>query len=483
MTASETDRTEHADDASVAWRVFAVLWAISLLYDGAVRTMTHDPHQLLVTIAAVAALLKPGAPWRLALAAAAQLLLVADTPPKRMMIHWYFNGAVNVAILLGWLSCALRARSPRVDPAAALRAVRPAAMLVGLSALTFAGFSKINRSFLDPELSCGAVLYLIQAESWSFLPDTEWAKRSAIWGTLLAEIGGPLLLCFRRTRPLALILLGGFFFTIGANPVNHLYEFAGPVLTACLLALGARPTAAAWRAVASSPLRWIPELLRPLRVPLLLAALAGFAWLSIEGDSKGTRPLRQDLARWTWLLGEPALIASLLWATLRTPGASLRTLAASGPRWLLLLPLIFVLHEATPYAGMRHRISFTMAGNLRTLDGYGNHLLIRQVPDLYWNRRVEIVGSDNDDWLKKHARRRSIMTFFSFADHMARHPDSEARILIRGEPESIPRAGDDPRFARRPPLAEWFRFRPDGRGSRLDCSHRRKLDTLRKAKR
>ena len=48
MTASETDRTEHAEDASVAWRVFAVLWAISLLYDGAVRTMTHDPHQLLV---------------------------------------------------------------------------------------------------------------------------------------------------------------------------------------------------------------------------------------------------------------------------------------------------------------------------------------------------------------------------------------------------------------------------------------------------
>lgn len=472
-------------DGAVAYRVFAVLWAVALLYDGAVRTMTRDPHNLLVTVAALAVLHRPRATWRLALLCGAWVLLVLDTPVRKLMIHWYFDGAVSLAVLLAWVHVAVRDGVRDVQPAAFLAALRPAVMLIGISALTYAGFAKLNTAFLDPELSCGAVLYLIQKEHMPLLPGGDVALLGAIWGTVLCEIGGPLLLLFRRTRPVALVLLGGFFFFIGLNPVNHLYEFAAPVLTCCLLALGEGPIAAAWRRVADGPGRWVGGLLRPLGAPALVAALAGFAWLAVAGDSKGTRPLRQEFARWTWLIGEPAVIGALLWATIRMPWVEqprFRVLASGGPRWLLVLPLLFVLHEATPYAGLRHRTTFTMAANLRTVDGFSNHVLVRSAPDLYWNRRVEVLASDNDEYLQKQARRRTIMSFLSFADHMARNPDSHARIAVRGVEEEIPRAADDARFSRRPPLAELLRFRPDGRGERLGCSHRRKLDKLRRSK-
>ncbi|MCO4771698.1 MAG: hypothetical protein KDA24_16820 [Deltaproteobacteria bacterium] len=469
----------------LAYRIFAVLWTVAVTYDFAVRTMTRDTEPLLVTCAAVLVLLRPSSTIRLVALSLAQLWFALDQAPGRTMVHWYFNALVHLSIVGAWLHLAVKQRTLAVDGGALYEAFRGPAMLIALTALTLAGFSKLNSSYLDPSSSCATVLWLIQVEYLPWLPSQGVFRQFPIWGSIVCELLGPGLLAFRRTRPAGIALLGGFFFFIGINPVNWLYEFAGPTLLCSLLVVGEPAWTSAWRWLSGSPVGTLVRAAGPFRKPLVLTLLLALAWLAVMGDLAEHRLLRRQLARVSWVVGEPLLVGSLLLAVLRQPWferARLGALLGAGPRWLLAVFALFLASESLPYVGIKHTTTFTMAGNTRFEDGFRNHLVLPEVPDLYWNRGVQVVNSSNDRYLQKQARRRTVMNFLTLASHLHRKPDSQATIRLRGEVETIGRAGDDPRFAEPPPLWRWLKYPPSSTTPEVGCSHRRTLDKIRKKK-
>ncbi|GEM_PF-3384230 len=433
---------------------FASLWAVCVLYSFMVRSMADRLDALLVVAAVGIVLARPSSSVRVLLLAVAQVAFVAIQLDRRHPLgHQYFVATVHLVYIGAWVACAARDR--RVPgPSAVLLAFAPSARVVVLLALFAAGFGKLNAAFVDPSASCGVALYLHQREVAPMLmPDAAWARWTAIVLPILGELGVALMLPFRRLRRPGLLLLFVFFFFVGVNPVNHLYEFAGPVVVTALLfvPLGLEP----------SPPARLQALGEPARLVGIAVGLGLLAWL---GDTEAGHPWRLGLGRASWVVGLPLVAA---WVLLRPAAWREAEEAAprrgSGPRALLLIPLLFLLNETLPYLGFERPPSFTMASMVSVKRGAENHLLLTAVPPLDGNRVVHVRES-SDRWLSKLAGQNRPIVFLRLRDHLAQHPEASVRFEVDGRTHHVERAGDDPRFVRRPLLAHVVKPRPLVRG-------------------
>ncbi len=438
------------------YRVFAVLWAICLLFDLSNRGTIDTPAQAAATLGALWVLLRPRSTAALGLTCAAYVVNIATHPGADFLfVHWCFDALVCTVVVVAWVDRAIRAGRPWVDGAALLGALSPAARALVWIAIGAAGFAKLNEAFLDPALSCGSALYLAQARAPGFravLPDATWARRFAIGLTLAAELGVPLAVLSRRARPVAIGLATIFFALLSINPINHLYEFACPML-ALLFLFTADPIPLAVAArIGRHGVAWS----RAGRV----AAAAWVIWIVASGAGEPAWLARAASCRVLLGVGLPALLAAYLWhLPPHTERHTARALLGGGAAVAWLAPLALLANEASPYLGFPHQPSFTMASDLRTLHGASNHLLIHP-PSLPGNATVEIVSS-NDRFLRAIAREDARTGWYTLRWVLSRHPHVRARLRVDGGPvETIERAGDDARFAEPwlAPLAQipWF---------------------------
>lgn len=372
----ESASRTHASGSRAA-HVFVVCWAITLLYDVAVRWMVRDVATVAVSGAALAVLLRPSSGPRLALLLLAQLGLVASRLPGRLLVHWTFEALIGAILLLG-LASAWR-RGVGHSSAEAVRTVARPLRLFAACALLLAGVAKLNTSFLDVNRSCASALVAFQIEVLpGSLRDGLLLRRLAIAGTLLCEIGGPVLLLTRRFRPVGAILVTSILFGIGINPGNELFEFTAAIGTPLLLfaSVGTLEFIADTVARGATAVRTVlvPQRLRRLTPWLLLLALAGLGWL---GDTHEWRPWRRQLLRVTWDLGVP-LLAVLLIAKRRgrqsAAADSGALLQGRPPRVAWALLAAFLLWEMQPYVGRVQRPNFTMASGFESSGEATNHL-------------------------------------------------------------------------------------------------------------
>lgn len=428
-------------------RLFAVSWAICLLFDLSNRGLIDTPAQACATLGALSVLLWPRATILLVSTCAAYIANVVTHPGDFLFVHWYFDVLVCAVVVVGWLDRAWSLQSLSVPGGALLDALAPAARTLVLLAIGAAGLAKLNRAFLDPDQSCASALYLSQASAPVFrwvLPDATWARRIAIGLTLVAELWVPVAMLSRRTRPAAMAVATLFFFLLSINPINHLYEFACPMLALLILFTpdGALQAASARVEPHGRALRWLGR----------LAAVAWVAWLVGSGSGRGPWLARAQSCRVLVWLGLPALLAAYLGSLPpHRERLHLRTLLCGGAPAAWLLPLLMLANEASPYLGFPHQPTFTMASDLRSLHGLSNHLLL-EPPPLPLNDTVEIVGS-TDPFLRTVHREDARMSWLTLRWVLSRRPEARVRMRVGGGPvEIVPRVGDDPRLSQ--PL--WF---------------------------
>lgn len=297
--------------------------------------------------------------------------------------HILLTSVINLVLLavMGWSA----ARKPAGDVFEALAAhagpiIRAAIIVV----YGFAVLHKLNHDYLNPEVSCGSVLYAELKRHLPILPTAEWTRWPTVIGSLVTEGLIALLLFFPRTR-VGGLLFGLSFHLLLAFHINFYVLSFSTLVTALYTlflplrvlddgaALWSRFPAAVRRAAGLA--RWLPA-----------AALAGaaliFGAISASRGHFTPEEIRSDLS-----LGEVPRYLAIVVVSAYTVVVYASVLAGRtfvgdpglfrlrpSPA-LLALPLI-VFNGLCPYLGVKTQTSFSMFSNLRTEMGQTNHLFM-----------------------------------------------------------------------------------------------------------
>jgi hypothetical protein len=136
--------------------------------------------------------------------------------------HLFFEGLLALGIALAMaIHCARRDRWPGLDRAEREELFESFAPFLRWCCLVIYGavtLSKLNHQFIDPRTSAAVQFVYWTAEMHPWLPTGPWVRELAIWGTLAVEGGVPILLCFRRTRWIALVVALVFHTILGLTP-------------------------------------------------------------------------------------------------------------------------------------------------------------------------------------------------------------------------------------------------------------------------
>jgi len=347
----------------------------------------------------------------------------------------------------------------------------------------FAVLHKLNRDFLDPEVSCAPHLLKTLAVRLPFLPTAQWACLLSIWATLLIEACIPVLLYFRQSRNVGIVLGWGFHSLLGLHSREGLYSFS-----AMLFALFFLFTPESFAADLVRLKKMLcyhlgkarsSEFLRGSVGLGLVFILGGGIWLCHNTDLPHSR--NKGLITWiVWGLGLIVLYVATL--AIRKPaeaGSSLPspTFCAQW-RIIYVVPALVALNGLSPYLGLKTETSFSMFSNLRTEGKQPNHLFMPGWLKLtsLQDDLVEVTASNNQV-LQDHAKSQLLLPYFEFrrecseisGDFWVNYRRND--IWIHFERANI--ASTDPALVDPPPwlLTKFLTFRPVDPSTHAHCSH------------
>jgi hypothetical protein len=403
----------------------------------------------IVSLAAIFCLLRPSDPRRLLLLLSAHLVVVLVEMPFNVN-HWLLLAFVDVTVLIAVGIGLLRRDRSALAPASLYRGIAPTVRAMVLLVYFFAAIAKVNDSFLDEEISCGTHMIQVLFHLGPLNIDSSPLNPLGIWGTIAIELTIPLLLLFRRTRVLGVLVGGAFHFSLFVE--GHM-PFSGFALAFYALFLPDDMPERFDRLVAQQPLvdraatlaRTIAH--HPLTFPLAAAGwLAVAALLTYGPEDVDLGGVVLNGAQLVFAFYYMALGAVLLLCLLQGRPFRYRPgfLRVASPVWLLG-PILVIANAMTPYLGLKTQTTFTMYSNLQTEAGQWNHLLFPESMRIfgYQDEAVEIVES-NDAVLASAAENGRSWLLYALRQRTADHPDMSVTYVRNGERVVASRAGDDP---------------------------------------
>jgi hypothetical protein len=217
--------------------LLAWMWAaFTLFHQGHDNHWARTPLEAIESASAVAVLVGPTRLTRfllLTIFQAANLWWLMPEPTN----HAIFALIVDVTIVAAAIGLVLsRGVRQGFDGAAWYRSFAPAIRVSVILLYVFATLAKINTAFLDPAQSCGAHHYAVLRGHFGavgiWLPEGAAVALAAIAATLVIEGGIPVLLTFRRTRPLGVMVALVFHYLLG---LNGFYDFSSMIFAVLLL--------------------------------------------------------------------------------------------------------------------------------------------------------------------------------------------------------------------------------------------------------
>jgi hypothetical protein len=283
----------------------------------------------------------------------------------------------------------------------------------------FVTLAKLNDDFFDPDASCAAEMYRDIVPLDLTNPFLAWTPTAAIYGTLLAEGGIPILLLFNKTRTLGVVSGLCFHLLLAFHPYGGVEGFSSMMFALLVLFTGEGFTA-----TVNSHLdrlregRGGPHVRRRYVVWALGGGLLAVALAVALGQGR--------LVLTLWLLWALPLITCLLIVLSRASGdrRSFREQFFAKPTMLYVFPILVLVNGMAPYLGLKTETSFSMFSNLRTEDGVTNHLFIPTSWQLatYQQDLVKIIESDQPEF-RELAEDGYLLTRFEF-ERMLRIDDN-----------------------------------------------------------
>jgi hypothetical protein len=452
---SDTVSAQGAKDVLV---LFSFLWGASVLFHlGSYNLWAENRLEVL---AAFWVMLRPGSTLALAVLASLQISQAIPVTP-RTPNHALFAALLCTAILGGVALVMLKARRVSVDRAALFRTIGPPIRLSLIVLYGFAVFHKLNSDWFDARVSCGREFYAEQRDAFPWLPDSDLMVHVGIYSSLGFELIIPLLLAFRRTRHVGILVGALFHWVLATNPNGSFYNFSSMLFAVFMLF--AAP------AFITDAANWLGRSRVQIASWAIAAGLAGYvlaAYPSFYGDALWSK----TIGRTFWYpygTGLMALFAVLLVRRRELARGEPMTFRLAQPA-LAAVPLLVFLNGLAPHIGLQTATTWAMFSNLRTEGARSNHWLIPASLQIFDYQRdsVRIVAS-SDPYLD------SIKTRMVPYVELRRRPEASVTYVRRGTTVRFKRIADDPAYAGAVPfpLAQLGSFRPWDRAMQQECRH------------
>lgn len=407
--------------------VFAFSWALVVLFGMSSERMSDSPASVGVCLACGLVLMAPRSTWTLGLSALSYIAWSAVEEQHEIFVHTGFDLVGCVGVLLALVLTFHR--DGRVWRQRFVDAFAPVAVAQAALCFFAAGFAKLNTDYLEVKTSCGAVFYAhqITAFPYSLLPAAPWAEQVAIYLGLITELVAPWLWLHYRTRRVGFWFGGLLLFLLGTNARARYYVFTGPFLA--LLTLGFD-----WEGVR----QWLAR--HPVLGPALTRAWPALRlswWLTVPialvvaltfGEHNPGLGARWFVARTLFVVWSVLVFAGPLVAE-AVPLAR-RPVAPRVARLVWVVVVLYTIHEALPYLGLKTKRNFTMAGNLVINTRWTNHLLLKSAPELPFNK-MAILDTSSDRTLNR--RGSAAWPTWVLYDYLGRHRKTTAVVTIDGK--------------------------------------------------
>jgi hypothetical protein len=374
--------------------------------------------------------------------------------------HWVFTVFINTGILASIALLMVKHRRFTVDRAELVATFAPATRMAVIVLYFFVVFHKLNADFFDPAVSCGVRFYAAQLSRLPWLPDSTLFHVASIYLTVGIEAAIPLLLCFRRTRTIGLMVGLMFHYVVAMNPIGGFYDFSAMLFTTFVLF--------APQSLISHPV--IGSRVFRIGTVALAVVSAAIAILIRVGPRGLFRDIDPFLVVWD-VYGAILIVVFVMhiWRgqdarTQRTASFVMRTPA------LIAVPIAVFVNGIMPYVGLKTETSWAMFSNLRTEGDRSNHFVIPVSAQVFdFQRDLVQVTSSSDPILQLMATRHQLVPYFE----LRRHPEASVSYVRDGVEARFQRVSDDPRFSREIPwvMRKLLQFRPIDLGEREKCRH------------
>jgi len=336
---------------------------------------------------------------------------------NHILLESIINAVILAAIVVTrWAPGGSKA-SRKHDRDAIVDRFAPVVTLMLVIMYWFAFLAKLNTGFINPDVSCVVAMYGDLLRRFPFLPSTPAAHSASIWMTLVVEAVIPLLLSFRRTRRLAILVGMPFHLVLGlighrtfsalayAVYVLMLIDIVAPFISICQERAARYITVKMWR----TALRGFAG--------AVIVGYAGLVIAELSGNSRST-VLGIAVYQFSWLIWIAwslvlglSLASAILWHRHRA-GDAPSTQTSVRPGWLWCpIPLILLI-GLSQYIGLKTETCFTMYSNLRTEGDWNNHLFMPTIKLGPWQKDLVRIASTDHPELQDCVTHNELITFF-----------------------------------------------------------------------
>ena len=302
---------------------------------------------------------------------------------------------------------------------------------------------KLNWDYLNPDFSCGAVLYQQIAEHLTFLPTYHWVLYPTLLGALTLEMTIPMLLIARPTRTYGVLIGMAFHLILSLHPNGFIYDFSAMLYALYFLFLPDsvyRNMAGAFRRLAvkfniSRLKAWLTAGVLGVAAFITFAVVAQLMYGKVSRKTliDALHRMAPTLMHGTWFVAAFFAVSLMLICIRRKRSMPVDEPASASDKPffqmirpafatpLVLIVLIVMFNGLCPYLGLKTESSFAMYSNLRTEQNSTNHLFmpVRFRVAHYQEDIVEIVES-NDRSLANTALARQGMVAMEFQRYLSK---------------------------------------------------------------
>ncbi len=402
------------------------------------RAYTDSLAYFLLTMSAIILLAKPSSVGRLTLLIFMQLFQFMVAMPS-VPNHWLFTAIVNLTILQAMLYQAIKTKTLAVNKELLLKTVAPIVRVELLILYFFVVFHKLNSGFFAPEISC-ATDFLVAQDSTGLVAQNKQLLALNAYISIGAEAIIPLLLLFRRTRNLGLLIGLVFHCILAFNPRNGFYDISSMIFATYILFMTEDFTNEVYKWY-DKILAWKAKFeagLQRFTVPKLGMIFAGvgavFAILVLLMWYLNAKDYFREIF---WTAFNIAFIGPFLFSMFKAKkaGVGLGKNPFRIPAWsLAFFPVLVFVNGLSPYLGLMTENAYAMFSNLRTEGGKTNHYIVpvsTQIFD-YQKDLVEVVSS-TDSLLTKTVRENQLMVYFAFKNYVNIKKPKRVEYIRNGE--------------------------------------------------
>lgn len=468
-----TTKSEAQRDTSLTmYSLFAWLWAMGVIWH---YLRPDNPYHvgwpdLFVVVGAILVLIRPQNPYfLLATAIAFVLAYLLGLVPSTASNHWTLQFFVSLTLCASFAIIAVKRKRPEIDSREWLVLFRPVICLLVVMLYLFASLHKMNGRYLS-EFGAAPQMYraIVHSERMAafepLFPTDDAFLAILPQLSILIELAIPILLLFRRSRLVAL-LIGVLFHTalslreyppaqdfivfVAAAYILFLPDASIDVINATLLdRLRNSKFYEAFKSVI------VPAvLLAVIFVPALysLPELPSVEWFSFANLIS---------AHWSAFAATYISLLALLIYKLRIAGYGAReggTFAMRRAQFPLISIIILAFFVGmSPYLGLKTAGAFTMFSQLETEGNSTNHLFMPLELQIFDYQKQVCVIETTAEEIPVTALTGELLTYHRFRKLTRRNPEASITYTFEDERFELKRIDDKPELVADLDLFERF---------------------------